>query len=72
MSILKTGDAIDITYDGRNVEGTVILASSNGKSLMIEFEAVLGGFVGRMPISMADDGTYHEMSTGHPIDLKKR
>jgi hypothetical protein len=70
--ILKTGDQIAITFEGRTVGGRVEFASSNGKSVMISFEAILGGFVGMMPVSREDDGTYTLVFGGAPIVIKPR
>jgi len=50
MTPLQTGDAVKITYEGRTVDGFVIMASPNGRSLLVKFEAMLGGYVGMMPI----------------------
>ncbi len=49
--VWKTGERCRITYDGRTVDGAIKLASTNGKSLMLAFEALLGGYVGMMPVS---------------------
>jgi len=48
--VFKTGDALRIEYGGRIVEGRVKLASPNGVSLMLEYEALLGGYAGQMPV----------------------
>lgn len=48
--IWKQGERVDITYSGRVVTGRVELASKNGVSLMLAFEARLGGYVGLMPV----------------------
>jgi hypothetical protein len=50
MHVWKTGDLVRITYEGRSVDGAVKLASPNGLSLMLEFDAILGGCVGMMPV----------------------
>ncbi len=50
MRIWKTGDAVAITCADRTVQGEVKLASSNGVSLMLEFEAILAGHVAMMPV----------------------
>lgn len=59
----------DVCYGGdrRSVEGFVYYASTNGKSLMLGFEAVLDGHVGLMPVSQADDGGYVTVMTGGNI-----
>lgn len=41
-----------------------MLASSNGKSLMLEFMTVLDGHVGMMPVLMGNDGRYYSIVTG--------
>lgn len=43
--IWKTGERCRITYAGRTIEGKVELASPNGKSIAVRFDAILGGFV---------------------------
>jgi len=58
--ILKTGDQVIAMYDGKTVGATVLLASPNGRSLMIGWhdDAMLGGHVGMMPVFREDDGRY--------------
>ena len=70
MINLKTGDAVLIDCAGKKIAGTVLLASSNGKSLMLEFEAILDGHVGMMPVSRDDGGAYYSIVTGKPVTLK--
>jgi len=67
MRLLRTGDPVVITYDSRTVRGTVKLASSNGRSLVLEYEAILGGFLGIMPALMDDDGSFRDLLFGRPI-----
>jgi hypothetical protein len=52
---LQVGDAVRVIYQGRHVAATILIASANGKSLMLEFDAMLGGFVRTMPVSWHDD-----------------
>lgn len=67
--ILRTGDAVQIACDGRRLPGTVILASPNGKSLVLKFEAILDGHLGIMPVLRTDDGSYRSIMTGISVDL---
>lgn len=69
-NILHTGDAVLIECDGRKTSGTVILASENGRSLLLKFEAILDGCVGLMPVLRDDDGKYQSLMTGTPIGLR--
>ncbi len=71
MHVWKTGDLVRITYEGRSVDGAVKLASQNGLSLMLEFEAVLGGCVGMMPV-IYEDGDFRCLMTRRPVVLVAR
>jgi hypothetical protein len=64
---LKTGDHVVITYATRTVRGVVRLASPNGRSLILEFDAMLGGFVGMMPVLQDETtGEYRDLFKGLP------
>ena len=51
----KVGDRVQIECEGTTVEGTIVLASSNGVSLIIQFETILRGHGGIIPVLMSDD-----------------
>lgn len=68
---LKTGDKVWIGYEDRNVAGVIILASANEQSLMLGFEAILGGCVGMMPVLM-QDGVYRSLFTGEAVAVVPR
>lgn len=64
---------MEITCDGRTVEGTVTLASSNGRSLVLAFEALLGGHAGMMPVlGETAEGPFHALLTGQAVELRSR
>lgn len=72
----KTGDKCMITCEGRTVEGSVIFASGNGKSLMLEFEAILfgmsgSGAVGMLPVLLGDDEIYRSIVDQTEITLEE-
>lgn len=71
---MKTGDAVQIKCAGAMfpVDGTVILASENGASLMLGFEAILDGHVGMMPVLRGDDGVYRSIVTGVEVVITPR
>jgi hypothetical protein len=48
--ILKRGDFVHVTFQGRTVRAMVTIASPDARSLMIMFDGMLGGFVGMMPL----------------------
>jgi hypothetical protein len=58
---MKTGDSVTIICQGCTVVGNVLLASSNGKSIMLGFEAILANHVGTMPVLLDDDGVYRSL-----------
>ena len=68
----KTGSQVMITCEGRTVPGEVTLASANGKSLILSFEAILDGFVGCMPVMVRDDGSMCSLASRTAIVLRER
>jgi hypothetical protein len=69
---MKTGDPIWIDYEGRTVEGTIMLASDNQLSLMLGFDAMLGGHLGMMPVLRDGDGVYRSIITGEAVAIAPR
>jgi hypothetical protein len=63
--IWKTGERCRITCAGRTVDGLVLLASGNGLSLMVGFEAILAGHAGMMPLSW-EHGEFRSLVEGTP------
>jgi antitoxin (DNA-binding transcriptional repressor) of toxin-antitoxin stability system len=70
--IFKAGDAVIITCDGRTVAGVVSLASPNGVSLILMFEALLHGHAGYMPVLKHDDGVFRSLIGAHPVQIDPR
>jgi hypothetical protein len=69
---MKTGDPIWIEHDGRTVEGTILLASENERSLVVGFEAMLGGHLGMMPVLLDEHGYYRSIITGEAVTITVR
>lgn len=65
--LLHIGAAVRLTCEGRTVDGVVVVASGNGASLVIEFEALLAGWAGYMPVLWTAAGW--EAMNGVPIAL---
>lgn len=67
--MIKTGDKVTIVCRGamHPVPGTVLLASENGKSLALSFDAILDGHLGMMPVLLGDDGLYRSVVTGTEV-----
>lgn len=73
---LKTGDVVFVSAHGQErVPATVVVASSNGRSLMLEFPGGLfrladaGAYIGVMPVLQRDDGTWIELINQREIVL---
>ena len=66
---MRTGQRVTITYDGRTLDGLVVLASGNGRSLMLSFEGILGGWVGMMPVLADGDGVFRPLNGDEPVSV---
>jgi hypothetical protein len=68
---LKAGDVV---YINEQVKATVVLASPNGRSVVLEFEAVVetpsGFYVGTMPALQLPDGRWVELGS-YEINIKR-
>jgi hypothetical protein len=72
----SSGDKCQVTCAGRTVDGVIIMISENQISAFIEFEAMLGGHVGTMPIiartsTDAARGIYHSIIDGTEVILSR-
>lgn len=68
---LKTGESVAITYEGRTVRAEVRLASRNGRSLVLVFEANLGGYAGMMPVFIDEDGSCIDLLYARPVAIER-
>jgi len=55
VQILQRGDKVRFQFQGRTIDAMVILASVNGRSLILSFEGLVSGYVGMMPVVWEDD-----------------
>lgn len=67
--IFQTGDTVKIQYADESIAGTVILASGNGRSLMLSFDGLIDGHFGTMPVLADDLGVYRSLMTGAAVEL---
>jgi hypothetical protein len=63
------GDIAKVQCGDDEVEAEVVLASSNGRSLMLAFEGSLGRHHGAMPVLADEAGQYHSIITQQPVTL---
>lgn len=71
-TLFRTGDAVWIECAGVRAAGTVELASTNGKSLMLAFDALIDGHLGMMPVLQDDDGVFRSLVTDSEISIRTR
>lgn len=73
---LKIGDTVHCVFCGSMFEARVILASNNGKSLLLEFDGMVGNrrgwYVGTMPVLREDSGFYFDITHHEPILIARR
>jgi hypothetical protein len=70
----RRGQFVRITYGGVTVDGMVLLASSNSRSLMLAFDGALGAgsdggglFLGMLPVLLDGDGVYRDIVQNEPV-----
>lgn len=54
--------------DGGEIDAEVLMASASGGSLMLQFEGIVDGHVGMMPL-LREDGQYRSIMTGKVYTL---
>jgi hypothetical protein len=69
---MTKGDKIEIIHEGRIIDGIVLMASSNGLSLMIAFDAMITGHLGMMPVTMRDAVSGFSIIDGTEIMIKRK
>jgi hypothetical protein len=67
MTPLQRGDFVTVG----DVTWMVVLASSNGRSILVMGEGILGGCVGTVPLLLHDDGIWRTL-TNVAVDLQRR
>lgn len=69
--ILRKGDRVVIEYGESQCTALVTLASGNGVSLVLEFEAIVFGHVGFMPV-MYEHGEYRALISGDRFTIRRQ
>lgn len=71
MTQFIKGERVRITFDKRTVDGFIEIASPNGRSLFLRFDAVLGGYLGGLPV-LEEEGVYRDLITHQVVKVEKR
>lgn len=69
------GAFVRITCGQRTIDGMVLLASENGRSLMLGFDGALrlpsgGVCIGSVPVLMDDAGVYRDLVEGTELKVE--
>jgi hypothetical protein len=67
--IFKKREWVRLTFESRTVKAKVVLASPNGESLMLSFDAMLGGYAGQMPVLWVD-GAFRDLITSQLVTIE--
>jgi hypothetical protein len=67
---LNKGDTLILGCKGEQFLATVSLASPNGKSLVVLFNAMIDGHLGMMPVTVDERGDYCSLINRVPITLR--
>jgi hypothetical protein len=73
--LFTMGEKCVVRHHGRDVPAVVTMASGNGASLFIQWdafkhEAMIAGCVGTMPILRDESGVYRCLMNGEKVDLR--
>lgn len=68
------GQIVSLEYHGQKIDATVMLASENGRSLLLWFDGFLhtpsgGAHFLRIPLLLDDDGIYRDLRENAPATL---
>ena len=69
LRIWHKGDRVRIQFGEAHADGMVLIASGNGRSLMLSFDAILGGYVGMMAVLAGADDVFRDLITDEPVHL---
>jgi hypothetical protein len=72
VTYYKKGDDIEVTCQGRTADGKVLMASPNSQSLMISFDMICGGHVGKMPVTMTSEISGFSIIDGTEVTIRKK
>jgi hypothetical protein len=67
MTNYTKGQRVSVVYKRKEFEAQVVLASPNGRSLMLHFEGMAGGFIMMLPVTRDDNGFYYDLFEHEPV-----
>ena len=69
--MIRPGDSVELSDGGKKATALVLMASENGRSLMLTFEDVMiDGCIDAMPVmGMTAGGPWVNVVTGHRVEV---
>jgi hypothetical protein len=71
VGFLQRGDFVRVAAPERALDAMVVLASPNGRSIILMFDGILGGWVGELAAFRGDDGRWAAID-GMPLQITER
>lgn len=71
VRVIKLNDRVILRAGGQEVVAEVIVASENGRSLMLSFDATIFGIRGKMGV-LQEDGKWISVFGRHPVEVEWR
>jgi hypothetical protein len=70
---LRRGEYVLVEHAGRKADAQVVLVSANGASLMLTFDAMLGGYMGMMPVLWSkEQGAYIDLIKNEQVGITRQ
>lgn len=71
--LVSTGETVELTAVGRTLNARVVIASGNGRSVFLEFDAMIDGHAGGMPLMWSDDADgFCSIANGRAVKLARK
>jgi hypothetical protein len=65
----KKGDHVEIKHRGTSTSAVVLLASTNGRSMMLTFEGIVNGYIDAMPVLQDREGVYRDLHLNELVEI---
>lgn len=70
--VLRRGDRVRIRRHAQEVRGLVLFGSACGRSLMLVFDGMLGGYVQAMPVLQEEGEAFHrDLVEGFQVEITR-
>ena len=71
--MMKAGDEVEITFEGRTIDALIDLISENQRAIFLSFDAIIiAGHIGKMPVLLDKKGIYRSLVNNAPVMIKPK